>query len=528
MKYRLILVDDEQLELEWLCKIIQESCLNLEIVSVVNNAFQALEVISKEKIDILISDIKMPIMTGLELAKNVRKINPSLKIIFISGYQSFEYAKQAISINVISYLLKPVVKNELIDVLQEVINQIDQERLELEQKNRLQQAMPMVKTNMIQQILTNSQRDKIDSRLLEQYGIIFSKEKKMIAAIEVDDINIKLKNYKRTQREQIMHNVMILVTEFVEEFKLGYSCKLDSAHMILLLEFDDYDTIIHNLQRLLSKVKETSPLTITIGLGNSIINEQDLPLSYDQASNALEHKMLLGKSKIITFGHIPENKNMDSMDMDEKVKELFQYIVTGNEEMINQNINEIFNIINNYETKKKVFNLAVYIVSKIDNCFEHYDKVLYNQTDWKFEDLAMLSEFETIEDIKNWLLIKIKELTCLLINGQSDENRKIIDEIKTYVCEHLEEKITLRDISAYFAFSPNYLGFLFKKETGENFTDFFIKQKMERACDYLLNPRMKIYEVAEKLNYKNIIYFNRQFKEAFGISPSDFRKKNKV
>ncbi len=107
-----------------------------------------------------------------------------------------------------------------------------------------------------------------------------------------------------------------------------------------------------------------------------------------------------------------------------------------------------------------------------------------------------------------------------------EKNFRLIEEIERYVEEHLEEKITLKEAAQHFAFSPNYLGYLFKEATGENFSDFLIRKRIDLACKMLQDPRLKIYEIAERLGYASLPYFTRQFKQQIGISPGYFRKQS--
>ena len=120
------------------------------------------------------------------------------------------------------------------------------------------------------------------------------------------------------------------------------------------------------------------------------------------------------------------------------------------------------------------------------------------------------------------------ELSELLYIKRTRQNRKLIGEIIDYAEERIEQKVTLKEVAARFDFTPNYLGHLFKEETGQNFSDFLIERRMKRVCELLLNPTLKIYEIADRVGYKNIIYFNRQFKQSTGMTPGEYRKKHNV
>lgn len=139
-------------------------------------------------------------------------------------------------------------------------------------------------------------------------------------------------------------------------------------------------------------------------------------------------------------------------------------------------------------------------------------------------DQDMLYQFETIADMESWFRDRMFEISEKLHVKRSSRNGKLVDEMKKYAAEHIGESFTLKDVAHAFSFSPNYLGFLFKEETGENFSDYVIRRRLEKAKELLKDPRRKIYEVADEIGYKNFTVFNRQFRKLYGITPGDYRK----
>jgi two-component system response regulator YesN len=133
-----------------------------------------------------------------------------------------------------------------------------------------------------------------------------------------------------------------------------------------------------------------------------------------------------------------------------------------------------------------------------------------------------------VHDMNSWLRRKLFELSERLYIKNQKQNRKIIDAIREYIDLQLTSKITLKQVAGHFSFSPNYLGQLFKEETGEHFSNYLIRVRIKRACELLLNPLLKVYEIADQLGYKNILYFHRQFKQLTGVTPGDYRKANKI
>lgn len=153
---------------------------------------------------------------------------------------------------------------------------------------------------------------------------------------------------------------------------------------------------------------------------------------------------------------------------------------------------------------------------------------LYELLKWDAQKVAVLFQFETIDDILSWLRRRFFELSELLYVKRQKQKRKLFDNIMAFVDERLEQKITLKEVAVHFDFTPNYLSTIFKEETGILFSDWLNERRMDRVREPLADPCLKVYEIAERVGYKNIIYFNRQFKQFTGMTPGEYRKKHKI
>ncbi|MMZ61605.1 HTH-type transcriptional regulator YesS [compost metagenome] len=178
--------------------------------------------------------------------------------------------------------------------------------------------------------------------------------------------------------------------------------------------------------------------------------------------------------------------------------------------------------------KEGVYALIIRMTSKLHADLQQRKENLYELLEWESRQPDVLFQFETVHDILSWLRRGFFELSEMLyIKGQR-QMRKLIEEIMRYVENNLEKKITLKEVAAHLDFTANYLGQLFKEETGTHFSDYLIGLKTDRVCELLKDPTKKIYEIADQMGYKNIIYFNRKFKQAMGMTPGEYRKKHKI
>ena len=526
MSYKVLLVDDELVDLEWLKRRVSWSELNLEVIATANSGFTALRILKERQVDILISDIKMPIMSGLELAQKAKEVRPNLKIAFISGHEDFAYARQAIVLNAFGYVLKPVKDQELMELLQSIRDVLDKEKKNSIANVKFNDTISVFKDEMLHQWLSGSNKN-VDYEFLEHYGIIGKGSKCTAAIIEVDDVKWKLREYNDNERIEILKKCTDMIVDYINYEHLGYYYLNDERHISIILKELDPAVLNYILIRLIEKIKKNSNITITIGLGRGCESVEELPRSYKNAKDALEYKMFFGKSKLICYENIPKAQFENPVSLEYKFEPIFRSITEYNLSNLNNSIEDLFNSVKGLNTKKAVYNFTLHFISKLEAQLQKNDND-FHILEEQLKNFELVQNFETIEDIKDWLVNKLSNVSQQLAQKNQRMDRKIINDIKKYVQDHAEGKINLKDVADNFSFSPNYLGHLFKEATNEKFNDFVIRMSMERACQYLLDPVIKIYEICDRLGYKNILYFNRQFKEYYGMTPSDYRKRNRV
>jgi two-component system response regulator YesN len=415
--YKVLLADDEKLDLEGMKAFVPWNDLRMEVVDGVSNGFAACKVLEEVKIDILVTDVNMPNMSGLELAKRALEKWKDIKIIFVSGYQDFNYAKQALSLNACDYLLKPMDDQELIDSLIKVSKIIDEERTHQE---LFWQMVPLVKNEFLLQLFEGSYNATGLNVINNEYHMKDFVWPGRISILELDDIPWKLNVSEEKEQAVAMNSLLQQVASICNMHDIKQICKISNRRLALMME---ETTVLSVLEQLIRQIKNELSFTMTIGVGGVFQGITEIQHSYKQATEALNYKMFQGKGKVIEYRKV---RTIERDDANNK----------------NQN--------------------------------------------------------------KNW---------------------KLIQEIIDYVQERMKNNITLRDVAEQFSFSPNYLGLLFKEVTGKNFSEYLIMMRLEKACDLLKNTNLKIYEVADVVGHRYLPYFSRQFKETYGVTPLEYRRK---
>lgn len=523
MSVRILLVDDEAVDLEWLRRRVLNSGLDIEVAGSANNGFNALKLMENDKIDLILSDIRMPIMTGTEFARRAKKLNPEVKIVFISGHEDFNYAKEAIEISASAYLLKPVEDAELYETLSMLCRKVEQER---EESRTFSETLSLVNEELLLRWLGGDSADWEEGRVRRLLGPILEGGS-AAALIEIDDVEWKTRDLSERERRARTSEVTAQVRAFAAEHKLG-TCIAAHHERCLVLASVQEEEFLKGLNELISFIGRITPFTVTASAGPYALDEAGLWESYQKAQAALSAKWLLGKNRLLREVTPASPAEAQVSRFDERLDTMIAAIKEYDLVTIDDCLLQLFGGDAPLASRNEAYELIIRITSKLHAELLTMNENLYELLKWDSHQPDMLFQFETVHDILSWLRRRFFELSELLYVKSQRQKRKLIDSIIAYVEENLEQKLTLKEVAAHFDFTPNYLGYLFKEETGTHFSDFLNEKRIGRVCELLSQPGLKIYEIAERMGYKNIIYFNRQFKQAMDMTPGEYRKKHNV
>ncbi|MGM0882015.1 MAG: response regulator [Bacillota bacterium] len=516
----ILLVDDEAVDLEWLRRRVVNSHLSLQVIGTANNGFSALKILETEQVDIILSDIRMPIMSGMEFARKAKELSPQVQIVFISGHEDFGYAKEALQLSASGYLLKPVDDGELYDMLASLCVKVEKER---EQNRSVSEALTLVNQELLLRWFNDHSQGEAHHHIKEFLAPLL-RFGTAAAIIETDDLEWKI---AEEERRAYMTNISRFIENFAQEKNLGTLIISHDSRFVLLSTVQE-DRFTSLLEELILAVRHAFPVTITIGTGMYTNELSGLHESYRQAQAALSAKWLLGKNRLIKDGSKSSPKGAFAPNIEESVERMLQAILEYDLVTIDDCLLKLFNRNVSISQKKDIYDLIIRITSKLHADLLQQNENLYELLKWESHQPAVLFQFETMGDILSWLRRRFFELSELLYAKKQKQKRKLVEEIIKYIEEKLEQRVTLKEVAANFDFTPNYLGSLFKEETGTLFSDFLNEMRMNRVCQLLTDPTLKVYEIAERVGYKNIIYFNRQFKQSTGMTPGEYRKKNKI
>lgn len=525
--YNVLLVDDEILDLEGMKQFIPWNELGMQVVEAANNAFTACDVLDKYDIDIIVSDVNMPNMSGLELARIAIEKKEDIRIIFVSGYQDFSYVKQALSLKAYSYVLKPMDDKELITALEKVRQDLDDAHKRRDVEEAYQQMIPMAKNDLLVRLFEGDW--EADSRagmlkVVKSYGLDKLEWPVHVAVLELDYFNW-VQQQDALSKLQMSKDFIDLVNTVGQKHGMPHYYKISSYRIALLMNESAMGAFIEDIY---ASIRAKFPVTMTVGVGKQTFAMEQIHFSYKQAMEAVDGKMFIGKGQLIMYETVSSQPGMiDARMLDTRMETLFKAMKEYELVLIYDEIDKLFRSVSSLRSKFTIHNLAMYIIWKLDQQLKDNSEDLFEILGMEIHSFDILLQFDTISDIRSWLVLRAFEISEYLRSKSESVNHRLIREIIQMMKDKMSDNFTLKDIAQQFSFSPNYLGFLFKEETGKTFSEVLSQLRMEQACILLKDPTCKIYEIANQVGFRYLPYFSRQFKETYGMTPMEYRKRDK-
>lgn len=527
--YRVLLADDEALEREGLRIIFDKNFNNQFDIYEASNGREAIEKACEIKPDIIIMDIKMPGISGIEAIAEIRKRLNNVKIIVLSAYDSFSYAKEAVNLKAFDYLLKPIKRSVFIECIEKAIRLQDKEREkiqnELKLKEKLSSVLPYVENEMVGSIILGD-IDKTD--ILQNMNLInFQYSKGFCIVFSYDGSSLK-KIQDQIEKNYIKKRIE---NKIRESLKKNFDCIVSKGilnNIVGVIRIDDtLDTyklrslIIDFAREVTCKIEKETDVIMKAGIGNEYEDLGNSSKSYKEALIAL--KVDSPSRKVNHFADINIGNIYNEEYPFEKENSLTEKIKMGllaeSQEIYKEIIDWIFSTYSDNKKKKtKIIELAIVINRVIRSKLESLDirdsintYMEYNDTD------------KGLNLLKNRVL---KDLT-LAINNINSNREKEMDSIiigaKKYITENYSKDLSLEEVAHKMAVSPYYFSKLFKKKTGENFIDCVTKIRIKRAQELLRETGKSIKVISHSVGYNDPNYFSRVFKKITGMSPREFK-----
>ncbi len=534
-KYSVLLVDDEEDVVEAIVQKIDWDRLGYSLAGYAKNGLEALEIAEEKQIDVVLTDIKMPYMDGLTLSHRLKELYPSIKIIIFSGFDEFEYAKEAIRLEAEEYMLKPVDAGELSRVFQKVHEALDQEFDEKQSIHRLKnyylESLPILQESLYTSLIegTLPQQD-LESTLLDYqislpgkyFAVVILHNSLSLSPEGINPLLITM-SIRKLAEERLQKNWRPCFFTYL-------------GHTLFIAQMDkesDSLKLTDDCEILCRMARHICKATVTAGIGKTVDNLMDLPLSYLGARDAVAYRVLYGRGKAIAISEIglegkEEHKVNKEIIDEERLLDIYRSIRMSSEEELNKCID--LYIENSRLDSPSLQEYHFFLMDLVTNMHKF---LLANQVDTglifaKEEDVYQKVQQFSLAELSQWMKEICKKMQIIIQEMRSDKTKSFVKKAVEHVHSHYMDKdLTVEALSQELHVSAAYFSTVFKRETGKSFINYLTDYRMEKALRLLMEEEEKTYIIAEAVGYSDPNYFSYAFKKKFGMSPSKYKSNSK-
>ncbi|PEK98852.1 response regulator [Bacillus sp. AFS017336] len=519
---KVLIVDDEVLERKVLTKIINGFSEEVIVIGEAPNGRLAIEMTIKDRPDIIFMDIKMPGIDGVQAVQEIKKIDPSIRFIMVSAFNTFEYAKLVMQQGVKEYVLKPSRKQDILESLQRVSLEICEEHNRINEEKSLRRnfdrAVSIAGKECINTLLLNQINDFNYNEWGELLGVEITYGYMMLFSIQEV---VEPEHYDKQTWYLWLKDTLKWV---VKKYELMVGPITDTQVPVLFLsrkttEKVHFNTnainIIEEINQLFQK--EFFHAELRVGVGLPYMNACELYKSYNEALSALQQLLKMSNQKFLFGNHEEGIERYTFTDVLEAEKQLLDALRKGDVNQVTiiyeQFVRRLSTNQSNCEKISKSFDELFILVSRMlhDLGIGYEQSPSINQT----EDLKIL-----YDKGKSYLLSVVHQVQ----DWRSNHAKGMLQKAKEYIEKNYSESINLELVAEFVELSPFYFSKLFKDRFGMTFIDYLTEVRMKQAKTEMLGGGKSLKEICYSVGYKDPNYFSRVFKKNTGLSPSEFRK----
>jgi len=526
---KVLLVDDEPILVKGLRCLIEWEKYDFEICGAATSAIKALEMVEELKPDLIITDLVMPEMDGIEFIQRLLLVHKNCKVVILSGHGEFQYAKKALEYSVSDYLLKPVTREQLINCICNVGEVIKEERKKNnyidEMYEKLKKSFPLLKEKYLADVVNGRIRSEQDIlHKAEYFEIPFEGCEYIVLAMEIENFDTNKYSDGINEDYLIQFAVINIATEVLGETFLNRTF-LDGSILYSILINSGHGFITNKLFEVLNELKEKLrqyiDVALTVGVGKRCVSVGRIYVSACEARDALKNKFLMGKEAIIFANNALLLEEKHGGYSREEEKRIIEEIKFGHDidadilssSMIDKIVESCGNDIN-----------QIY-----EYCFEFYIQLkrYLNYSDTSTLGMSCIRRIEnckTVDELKVWMSKIIENASKCITNQRLVKEYDVTKQAMDYILNNYSKDISLKSVASVVYMTPTYFSALFKKKSNENFQDYLTKVRMEAATVLLKDGMHKTFEVSYMVGYNNARYFSDVFKKYYGVTPSEYKE----
>ncbi|SFF20846.1 Two-component response regulator, YesN/AraC family, consists of REC and AraC-type DNA-binding domains [Paenibacillus catalpae] len=518
--YNVLIVDDEPVARQSLRYLIDWEELGFTVKGEAQDGRQALDMLRSQRYDLVLTDIRMPVVNGLEMAAEMQEFTDT-PVVILSGYDDFAYAREGLRLGVKEYLLKPVDEEDLIALLKKLAAGMREQQL-LEKRQRLGLSAGR------DQLLRRWVHGQIAARELEEQlrllGLQTSEEKYACLLLELDFI---ADGEMQDRDTDLMRFAIRNIAEELTSGR-GYVFEESEERIGILIGGPAHEMGLDECrqwaEKLLSSAMKYAKASVTIGIGGSVSAVTGIKQSWSEAEEALDGKFLSGAGTVLVpHGQAAEGEGeRDTLrTLESEVLEMVRSCRRAEAIRALARLWECFRVEQVPESRAKmsVLELLIQLFRLMKEQGASHDRLF----DPSLGDYERIMRIKTMDELLRFTESKCGDVVDAMLRMKEVRPNKIVAEVKRIVQEQYSSPISLREVAATIYMNPNYLGKLFKANTEQSFNDYVLQVRMEKAKELLLHTDKKVYEIAQEVGFSELDWFYKRFKAYTGVSTGDYR-----
>ena len=538
MRHNILIVDDEQLIRQGLRARIEYLGIDVDEIFEAENGLMALRLQEEHPIDVVITDIRMPDMDGLELIQEMQKKNNQIKFVVLSGYAEFSYAETAIRLGVKAYLLKPVSNDDLKAAFDKAYKEMEQTasvRQEVQMKKRMDREKQVYQQEKALNALFSSQEAGAVTR--EQLCKLCGYDEKMWAGgaesvLYLAILHINKESFEHQRFRPVDHElVRFMIRNIFEEIqapceKLLVNSLSDTRQMYGIFIGDDKKKLRMEVERIYLRMRSVleKKMGIYLTIGVSRCRSQLEGKETSEARQALKERIIYGKANIYFYEDI---RILGEQEFPVSQLHLLEQYIEHNEIFKVKNlVQEIFS----EELVKKYGSayLRIMWIRILNLLLHHYERRGRNAAEIEkmLQNYNLLDRIQSLQEIRQKIIEMVME--CVSTESVADANaRSKIQMAIGYIQEHFAENLTVNVLAEHYGMSPNYFSSMFKKEMSRSAVNYITELRINQARELLYHSELSVVDISKKVGYEDSQYFFRVFKKYLGMTPLQYREESR-
>ncbi|AIQ30768.1 transcriptional regulator [Paenibacillus sp. FSL P4-0081] len=546
--YKLILAEDEEDVREGIIAQIDWEKYGFEVVEQAENGREAADAIDRLLPDVVVTDIQMPFMNGLQLAEWIRSRHPNTKIIILTGYDEFEYAQKAIKLQIDEYILKPFSSQELIDVLLKVRAAIETEIAEKENvfvlSEHYRKSLPVLREQFLSSLVSRRLRSAEIAEKSAEYGINLSGELFQSSVISIDYIRpdrssgvpeagpVSLRD--TGDRNLQLFAVLNIAEEICQKHSFGkVFIHRDDVVLLSVSQETDESEITGRTFAILEEIRQNVQrflkLTVTAGAGTVCRMPSMLFNSFGDALQALDYRLILGNNRVIWIEDV-ESRPSQMLAYDELTQQsLIRTIKLGTVQELREVVDELFGGLDTAQVSTQDYQIFLLeIITSILRVAKESGSETNDFIGSGISSLTELNKFNNMGEAKQWIITVCSRLMDTIASERQSSYKQLIDQAKDYIRAHYEESdISIGKVCQHLHISTGYFSSIFKKEMKMTFVSYLLQIRLEAAKEMLRSTELKAFEIAERIGFADPNYFSFCFRKKYGQSPKEYKNSSR-